>query len=240
MRVKQRNERLGLLWAITIFSGWLGSGLYYLGQPLTFLPWVAIVVGIYIRTFFHTGLFILAHDAMHGNLWPSLPRWNHRLGRWSVWLYACLSYGNSIRNHFKHHRYPGQPGDPDFHDGQHPNPLRWYWHFMGKYLSWGQFWGFVAIFGVIALPLNLLGWVAYGNFFLFYLLPIFFSSLQLFFFGTYLPHRRSNPLPVWTPKPSLLLAAWSFLSCYHFGVFHGEHHRQPHKPWFQLPSRGRS
>ncbi|MBV5261325.1 beta-carotene ketolase [Synechococcus moorigangaii CMS01] len=235
-----RTESLGLLWAIAIFSGWLGSGAYWLSQPLTALSWMGIVLGIGIRTFCHTGLFILAHDAMHGNLWPSLPRWNHRLGRWCVRLYACLSYRDCIRNHFKHHRYPAQPGDPDFHDGQHADPLRWYWHFMGQYLSWGQFWGFVGIFGAIAFPLNVLGRVSYGNFLMFGLLPIVLSSLQLFFFGTYLPHRQPDSRPMGSQQISSLWVIWSFLSCYHFGIFHTRHHRQPHKPWFQLPSRGRS
>ncbi|WP_236612516.1 fatty acid desaturase [Picosynechococcus sp. NKBG15041c] len=235
MRLSWRDERLGLLWAIAIFAAWLGSAIYYLSQPLTALSWVGIAAGIGLRTFFHTGLFILAHDAMHGNLWPSSPRWNHRLGRWSVRLYACLSYRDCIRNHVKHHHQPAQPGDPDFHNGHHADPLRWYWHFMGKYLSWGQLWGFVGIFGAIAFPLHLIGQVSYENFSLFYLLPIFFSSLQLFVFGTYLPH-RDRPLPRKPgPKNAILRQMWSFFSCYHFGVFHAEHHRQPQQPWFRLP-----
>jgi beta-carotene ketolase (CrtW type) len=74
------------------------------------------------------------------------------------------------------------------------------------------------------------------NILLFWVLPILLSSLQLFFFGTYLPHRqpsagytnrhhaRSNYFPEWL----------SFLTCYHFG-YHWEHHEYPDLPWFELP-----
>ncbi len=238
MKLMRQEEGLGLLWAIAIFSAWLGSAVYWLSHPLMGLSWSGIVAGIFVRTFFHTGLFILAHDAMHANLLPSSPRWNHRLGRWGVSLYACLSYTDCIRNHAKHHRHPAQPGDPDFHNGRHRHPLLWYWHFMGKYLAWRQFWGFMLIFGAIALPLNMLGDVPYENFFVFCLLPIFLSSWQLFFFGTYLPHRDRPSLPKRIRKQSIGWRIWSFLSCYHFGTFHEEHHRHPHKPWFQLPDHG--
>ena len=105
MKLMRQEEGLGLLWAIAIFSAWLGSGVYWLSHPLMALSWPGIIAGICVRTFFHTGLFILAHDAMHGNLLPSSPRWNHRLGRWGVNLYACLSYRDCIRNHAKHHTH---------------------------------------------------------------------------------------------------------------------------------------
>jgi beta-carotene ketolase (CrtW type) len=75
---------------------------------------------------------------------------------------------------------------------------------------------------------------------LFWTLPLLLSSLQLFLFGTYLPHRRAPGRSsdrhravslVW---PELL----SFLACYHFG-YHWEHHCHPHLPWFRLPAARR-
>jgi beta-carotene ketolase (CrtW type) len=70
---------------------------------------------------------------------------------------------------------------------------------------------------------------------LFCTVPLLISSLQLFLFGTYLPHRdrpgesnshhaRSLALPVWL----------SLLACFHFG-YHWEHHEFPTMAWFQLP-----
>jgi beta-carotene ketolase (CrtW type) len=252
--IGQIDEWVGLGWAIAIVVAWFGSGAYFLSHAYGDFSWLAIGGGILMRTFLHTGLFILAHDAMHGNLCPSSPRWNHLLGSFAVRLYACLSYEECCANHYKHHHQPGELGDPDFHDGIHAHPCFWYWQFMGKYLSWEQFWGFVSVFLAIALPLKYFANVAYLNLLLFGLLPIFLSSIQLFFFGTYLPHGKLRPMaekvseeiPEEQPQPretrfsvrSSLRLIWSFVSCYHFGVYHEQHHDFPRKPWFKLPTTG--
>jgi beta-carotene ketolase (CrtW type) len=69
------------------------------------------------------------------------------------------------------------------------------------------------------------------------MVPALLSSLQLFYFGTYLPHRpgpdaftdhhraRSNGYSEWL----------SLLTCFHFG-YHHEHHRAPGEPWWRLPT----
>ena len=76
------------------------------------------------------------------------------------------------------------------------------------------------------------------NIALFWALPPIVSSFQLFYFGTYLPHRgevesfedahhaRSNEYSV----------LWSFLTCCHFG-YHWEHHQYPGTPWWLLPQK---
>lgn len=65
-------------------------------------------------------------------------------------------------------------------------------------------------------------------------LPALISGMQLFYFGTYLPHRdspesahsaRSNDWPYWL----------SLLSCFHFGACHEEHHAFPQLAWWELP-----
>ncbi len=63
----------------------------------------------------------------------------------------------------------------------------------------------------------------------------FFNCLlQLFYFGTYLPHRgspasrhsaRSNDWPYWL----------SLISCFHFGACHEEHQAFPNLAWWELP-----
>jgi beta-carotene/zeaxanthin 4-ketolase len=75
------------------------------------------------------------------------------------------------------------------------------------------------------------------NLLLFWVMPSLVSTVQLFLFGTYLPHReplgghlnrhRSN-MNNWN-------VVWSFLSCYHFG-YHYEHHDAPSTPWWKLPA----
>jgi beta-carotene ketolase (CrtW type) len=87
---------------------------------------------------------------------------------------------------------------------------------------------------------GLLYWVGVppANLILFWAGPALLSTVQLFAFGTYLPHREpdggytnrhhacSNDYPVWL----------SFLTCYHFG-YHLEHHQYPNVPWWQLPRK---
>jgi beta-carotene ketolase (CrtW type) len=69
---------------------------------------------------------------------------------------------------------------------------------------------------------------------LFFVAPPVLSSLQLFLFGTYLPHRsptaKMAPHHARTQRTNHL---WAMLSCYFFG-YHWEHHQFPHLPWWQL------
>ena len=77
------------------------------------------------------------------------------------------------------------------------------------------------------------------NFVLFCILPLCLSSLQLFLFGTYLPH-RSQKAPFKQNHPdSLDLPPWlSLLACFHFG-YHREHHENPALAWYELPAQRR-
>ncbi|MTF39296.1 hypothetical protein GGC33_10195 [Cyanobacterium aponinum 0216] len=63
-----------------------------------------------------------------------------------------------------------------------------------------------------------------------------FSSLQLFFFGTFLPHRhhQDNQYSLGAIKSLHLPMLLSLITCYHFS-YHQEHHRYPSLPWWQLP-----
>jgi beta-carotene/zeaxanthin 4-ketolase len=231
---KKWDSAIGGLIAIAIISLWIGSLAVLLPIDLSKVHWGWIFPAIFVRTFLHTGLFILAHDAMHQSLLPSHPTWNDRIGTVSLWLYACLPYHICRSNHAKHHQHPAQTGDPDFHDGIHPHPLQWYLKFMREYLSPQQCLIFLTVIcgvGAIAIglceisPLNLALWG---------ILPLTLSSMQLFIFGTYLPHRHSgdNPHRARTIDYPLF---WSFLSCYHFG-YHWEHHEYPRTPWYRIPA----
>ena len=69
---------------------------------------------------------------------------------------------------------------------------------------------------------------------LYYVVPSILSTLQLFYFGTYLPHRgehaADNVHKARSQSKNHLLA---FVSCYFFG-YHYEHHDQPWVPWWLL------
>jgi beta-carotene/zeaxanthin 4-ketolase len=220
------------------------------GTPIAFVViglWVITLVGLFafdtqsaspiwsilaflLRVFLSTGLFITAHDAMHGSVSPVNPKLNHQIGAIALRLYALFPYQDLLRKHHLHHRFPTAESDPDFCENQ--NFAAWYFHFMKGYWRWRQFFGMLAI----GLCLHAFLQVAFINLLLFWLVPLVFSSLQLFCFGTYLPHRRaeSNVAPYYSksyPLPMIL----SFLTCYHFG-YHKEHHQSPDVPWWQLPA----
>ena len=223
----------GLFIAITIISVW-GLSLLLL---LTFdvaRPNIALIsVGILYQTFLYTGLFITAHDAMHGSVCPTHPRINNAIGAIAVRLYALFSYRKLLVKHSAHHRTPASAADPDFHDGEHSGFLAWYLRFMREYLSWWQIIGMAVVFQIMEYVLM----VPTINLILFWVSPALLSTLQLFYFGTYLPHRLpeggyDNPHRARSNAYSIL---WSFITCYHFG-YHWEHHEYPYLPWWRLPT----
>ena len=222
--------------ALLLLLGWGASTLALLPAPLGPWPWWAIAAAVLLRTLLHTGLFIVGHDAMHGVLLPRSPRWNHRLGACALGLYAGLAYGGCRRNHRRHHRHTASPADPDFHPDPSAGPLRWYRRFMAGYLSAGQM---ARLLGGWAMLLGFAGLVHSGaglNLLLFCTLPLLLSSLQLFLFGTYLPHRRQRSAGAAGGPASLDWPAWlSLLACFHFG-YHREHHDRPDLAWFELPA----
>lgn len=196
--------------------------------PVWFLPAV-----ILWQMFLYTGLFITAHDAMHGSVCPNYPKVNHALGTLAVWCYGLFSYKELLRKHWLHHRYPASDRDPDFHDGEHSHPIRWYLCFMRRYWSWRRLIGLNLIF----LGLHYFLGVSISNMLLFWFVPSVLSSVQLFYFGTYLTHQEPETGfdSIHRTQTTSLPFFWSFLTCYHFG-YHHEHHEHPQVPWWQLPS----
>ena len=223
----------GLFIAITIISVWGLSLLLLLTFDVARPNIVLISVGILYQTFLYTGLFITAHDAMHGSVCPTHPRINKAIGAIAVRLYALFSYRKLLVKHSAHHRTPASAADPDFHDGEHSGFLAWYLRFMREYLSWWQIIGMAVVFQIMEYVLM----VPTINLILFWVSPALLSTLQLFYFGTYLPHRLpeggyDNPHRARSNAYSIL---WSFITCYHFG-YHWEHHEYPYLPWWRLPT----
>jgi beta-carotene/zeaxanthin 4-ketolase len=194
------------------------------------------IVAVLGRAFIHTGLFIIAHDAMHGNVYPSNRQTNDWIGALAIKFYALLPYRKGRLSHWKHHRRPGQVGDPDFHDGIHDNIFIWYLKFMRGYLDTQQNLVLLVGMSIIFHGLRLVFQISAANLLWFWVLPIVLSSMQLFLFGTYLPHRKSvgNPKESHNATSSNYSAIVSFITCYHFG-YHWEHHEYPGLPWYKLP-----
>ncbi|MCT0200765.1 fatty acid desaturase [Synechococcus sp. CS-1325] len=234
--------------ALLIIGLWLSS-LVPLGwfDPFTIFgqrslqTWIAVAAIILVRTFLQTGLFIVAHDAMHGSLVPRRPGLNTLLGQICLGLYAAIPYRLCHSNHLRHHRNPGGGDDPDFHDGRHNHPLSWYITFMGGYLSTAQIGWLLAIWACALAGLTFTSSHPVAVLVLFWVLPLILSSMQLFLFGTYLPHRAQSASPGSCHQvgSSSLPPAISLLACYHFD-YHWEHHHHPDSPWYTLPSLRRS
>ena len=234
-----RQSRIGLALASAIIAAWaaLHIGLVFwfqVGQQT--LPFVLPFV--VFQTWLYVGLFIIAHDCMHGSLVPFKPAANRLIGRICLLLYAGFSFGQLNRAHHRHHRHSGTADDPDF-DVRPPHGFwPWFFKFFFEYFSVVQ----VALISAgCAFEMFVLG-ASPINIIVFWAIPGLLSAVQLFTFGTYLPHRpevapfrdrhnaRTNDFPIWM----------SLITCFHFG-FHHEHHLYPTVPWWRLPAiRARS
>jgi len=221
----------GLAVAATIILCW--AGLISTGLSFAFPGHGSVfgaVIWILLSTFAYTGLFITAHDAMHGLVSPKYTRLNHAIGALALALFAAMPYKTLLRAHGHHHDTPSSHDDPDYHEGG--GYLRWYLGFVFEYATWTQFVVMAIIFNLLH---HLLG-VSLPVLWLFWILPQILSTLQLFTFGTFLPHRSGDyegdgP----TRTRTLHYPAWlSLLTCYHFG-YHYEHHAWPFVPWWRLP-----
>ncbi len=231
----------GLWLGVIIFGAWLASLLGLLLVDLSRLSPAGLIAAIALRTFLQTGLFILGHDAMHRSLVPGFRSLNDRLGHLALLLYAGLPYRCCRRNHLRHHRSPGSAKDPDFRSRSGDGPWSWYRRFMGNYLSLGQMASLLGAWLCFALLLQAVEPVRAFNVLVFWTVPLVLSSLQLFVFGTYLPHRSSAGSGDGSHQVQSLgfVRIVSLLACYHFG-YHWEHHAFPGVPWFRLPELRRT
>jgi beta-carotene ketolase (CrtW type) len=231
-RARRRQAAIGLALAATIAGGWLALHIYSVFfHPLTGTGIAVAPLLVLVITWLNVGLFIVAHDCMHGSLAPGRPAVNRNVGRVMVALYAGFSFDRLLLKHHDHHKHAGTDRDPDF---SYSNRFwSWYVAFFRTYFGWRDFtvlavllWSYILILG--ASPVNAL---------LFWGVPAILSSFQLFYFGTYLPHRRDEVEfgDRHRARSNQYGYLASLLTCYHFG-YHHEHHRHPHVPWWKLPS----
>jgi beta-carotene ketolase (CrtW type) len=230
---ERRQRRTGLLFALLIIIAWatLHVGLVFF-WPLTLANVILSLPLILLQTWLYVGLFIIAHDCMHGSLAPFRPALNRHIGQLCLFLYAGFDFDRLNIEHHKHHRHAGTADDPDFDERPPHDFWRWFATFFAHYFGLRQ----VVIIATVSLMDIVLFGASPANLLVFWAVPGLLSALQLFTFGTYLPHRpgrepffdrhnaRSNPFPVWL----------SLLTCFHFGLHH-EHHLYPGLPWWRLP-----
>lgn len=216
-----------LLWAV------LHVWSVFFFQPT--LATVPLAVGVMaVSCWLFVGLFIISHDAIHGSLAPGRPGMNTFFGRLTMTLYAGFEYDRMAAAHHQHHRSPGTRDDPDFSEVHPTKFLPWFVAFFSRYFSWRPFLFVNAVVGVY--------WLVFGasllNIVLFYGIPAIGSAAQLFYFGTFRPHRHEPGgfADAHNARSSGYGPVVSLFTCYHFG-YHREHHLFPHEPWWRLPAR---
>ena len=94
--------------AAAIISSWLAAHIYSVFFfEFSAGTWPLAAILFLLNTWLSVGLFIVAHDCMHGSLVPFRPAVNRSIGRLCLTLYAGFSYDDLNRKHHLHHRHAG-------------------------------------------------------------------------------------------------------------------------------------
>lgn len=221
--MESKYSNLGIGIALIIISSWSISLSLLLNIQVDFKNPITYIF-ILLQTHLYTGLFITAHDAMHGVVSEN-KRLNHFIGFICSNLFAFNNYSKLYSKHHLHHEYPVSEKDPDYYKGSF---FSWYFKFVIQYLTILQFILMSILFNIMQLFFKV------ENIYLYWIIPSILSTLQLFYFGTYLPHRGTHEIEnkhkARSQNKNDILA---FISCYFFG-YHYEHHAYPYLPWWKL------
>lgn len=184
-------------------------------------------IQIAVQSWLYTGLFITAHDAMHRTV-SSNSFVNKVTGSICTFLFAGLWYPKLYTKHQLHHKFAGTMNDPDYKTGNQ-NFFLWWFSFLKQYVTIWQLIIMAVLFNIMLL------WFDHWKLIVFWILPSAVATFQLFYFGTYRPHKlphtpEMEPYKSRTLKPDHFMA---LLTCYFFG-YHYEHHHSPQTPWWKL------
>lgn len=229
---RRSQSAIGLGLALAIFGSWLAIHFYAMfAFDLTWASLVAALAMAAVQCWLSVGLFIVSHDAMHGSLAPGRPRLNAVIGATLLFLYAGFGWRKMRDAHFAHHKRPGSADDPDF-DAANPRSFRrWYFTFLRRYFGWQSV--------LYVSTIVTLYWLVFGvpaeKIVLLFGLPAIASSMQLFYFGTFRPHRHEAATFAdrHNARSEEFGVLASLASCFHFG-YHHEHHCHPDLPWWAL------
>lgn len=218
---------MGLIIALSIFILWITNLYYSLSYSEPGIVSFSMYLHMLLQAYLYTGLFITAHDAMHGTVSRNR-KLNDLTGQISLFLFAGMSFRYLRKNHFKHHANPGETDDPDFNTNTQ-NFFKWWISFLLEYLTWKQLLIMAVLFNIFKV------WFNESYLIIYWVIPAFISTLQLFYFGTYLPHRypHKNEMLPHNSRSQKKNHLWAMLSCYFFG-YHFEHHESPRTPWWRL------
>lgn len=215
---------VGVVVASIVITLWAGTLAFGLERGAGGFSIATLIPFVLLRTFLTTGLFITAHDAIHGSC--SRTRGvNVAVGRVAAFLFAALSFSRLAESHRRHHASPASEADPDFHAGGYAG---WSARFFARYVTWYQLGTMAALYHLMHLRWDgATLWLVWAG-------PALLASVQLFTFGTYLPHRAPTAaMGEHRARSQARGHAWAMLTCWFFG-YHREHHEAPHLPWWRL------
>lgn len=220
-------QGVGVVVASSVLVLWLGSLAALLVHGVAGMHPALVVAFVLGRAWLTTGLFITAHDAMHRSV-SRRRAVNDAFGYVACFLFAAMSYGRLVKNHGLHHAAPGTVDDPDFCVRSRAFPV-WFGSFMWRYTTVLQLVTMAVLYNILHLRFD------DGTLWAFWVGPALLASVQLFLFGTYLPHRTPHTADMGEHRARSLRAGpvVAFVSCYFFG-YHREHHEAPGVPWWRL------
>lgn len=235
MTARQDGTGISLLLAAAIGGAWAAihvGGIFFWHWTAAPIAIAAAVALVLVQAWLSTGLFIIAHDCMHGSFAPGRRRLNTIVGAVCLGAYAGLSYRALYPKHHAHHAAPGTEADPDFNPSAPRNAGSWFLRFFRGYYTHAQ----IARITVAAIAYMLLG-ASLLNIVVFWAVPALLALVQLFLFGTYLPHRHDVApfVDEHNARGNSLSPIGSLATCFHFGTYHHEHHLSPMTPWWRLP-----
>ena len=228
----RRDAFVGVGLALCLLGAWAAL----LAWSLFLWDWrstpILVPLVVAFQCWLYVGIFIVAHDAIHGTVWPGAKRFNRLIGSVCLFLYAGFRFSKLAKQHHAHHKHSGSAADPDFCESAPRNFLIWYVGFFQHYFGFSQ----VITLFLLTFLLAANG-VDLSTLLFFWALPALLSSVQLFLFGTYLPHRHNEREFCDLHNARNLGQSWlvSLLSCFDFGHHH-THHHMPWVPWWRLPS----
>ncbi|WP_082666185.1 fatty acid desaturase [Aureimonas sp. AU4] len=236
-RLRPFQSLIGLTLAILVLVSWIAihvGAVFFLDLAASTAPLVPVIVAV--QCWLTVGLFIVAHDAMHGSLVPGRPRVNAGIGTFILTIYAGFAWRKVRNAHMAHHDAPGTAADPDFFADEPDRFWPWYRTFFARYFGRRSI---LFVSTVVTIYILVLG-ASVANVVLFYGLPSLLSSLQLFYFGTFRPHRHEENgfKDRHNARSNEFGYLASLFTCFHFG-YHHEHHDQPWVPWWGLPAQWR-
>jgi beta-carotene ketolase (CrtW type) len=230
-KLYKSNELKNIAVSTTVIAGWAATfhEAIFTVKDVTSLEGLILVP---CMTFLYTGLFITAHDAMHENITQNRLV-NDAIGHLCSNLYAGMDFHKMRHKHMLHHINTGVVReDPDFHRGK-TDFIHWYFSFMREYIDVLQ----MVKLAVFIEALKYCG-ASSTNIYVYMAACGILSSLQLFYFGTYTPHKppqdHQGEVMIWEKSNSASKSRIeSLLTSYHFDC-HFEHHAMPQIPWFEL------